>query len=284
MPMVGVIVMLSSPKPSSRARSQRKNALTGALLLMASLAVALGFFAASALAVVSTLEGRPYGVTPRSVELPANHVGEPPAFEPALFDNTEGNAVVKSSNVYAIYWDPSGYQYHSDWQHVIDGFLHNLGAESGSLISTFAVDTQYVDKANHRGGYSITFRGAYTDTDPYPTHPCIDPAPLHLGDAVTCITDAQVQEELKSYIAQHALQTGMNTIFYVLTPPGVTLCLDGGGVSGHCSDYAISGEPKVTKENFKRSFCSYHSDINPTASTEGDASTILYAAIPWTAG
>jgi hypothetical protein len=273
MPMEGVIAMLSYPTSANRARracSSHQIALKGILLLGAALTALLGLAVTSALAMVTPIEGHSYGVTPRSIELPTN--------DPSEFANAEGHAVVKSSNVYAVYWDPTDH-YHGDWQHVIDGFLHNVGAESGSLASVFAVDTQYVDRANHRGGYSVTFRGAYTDTDPYPTPGgCVDPQPLEGADAITCVTDAQVQEELKSFVAQHSLQAGMNAIFYVLTPPGVTVCLDGGGAAGHCSDHSVA------KESYEHSFCSYHADINPTGSTEGDASTVLYAVVPWTAG
>jgi hypothetical protein len=81
-------------------------------------------------------------------------------------------------------------------------------------------------------------------------------------------------------MAQHQLPTGMGTIYYLLTPPGVTVCLDTGTSTGHCSDY--SGSPGET--SYKHSFCSYHSDVNPGKLATGDANTILYAAIPWTAG
>ena len=72
----------------------------------------------------------------------------------------------------------------------------------------------------------------------------------------------------------------MGAIFYLLTPPGVTVCLDGGGPNGHCSDY--EGLPGET--SYENSFCSYHSDINPGNPADGSSSTILYAAIPWVAG
>lgn len=287
--MLGVIAMLSHPTmPTAhgrRARSLREIVVQGGLLLIASLAVTLGSFSAPALAKVVKIEEnseeRHYGVTPRSLELPSSNL----ELRPNEFENFEGHAVVHSSNVYAVYWDPTKYRYHGDWLHLIDGFFHNMGAESGSLSNVFAVDTQYVDRANLRNGYGITFRGAYADTDAYPTTGnCTDPAPLHGADAITCVTDAQIKEELKSFIAAHQLQTGMNAIFYVLTPPGVTVCLDGGGATGHCSDYKHTGEPKVVEENFKRSLCSYHADINPTGATEGDSSTILYAVVPWIAG
>ena len=70
----------------------------------------------------------------------------------------------------------------------------------------------------------------------------------------------------------------MGNIFYVLTPPGVTVCLDEGGPTGHCSDY------EATQASYEHSFCSYHSDVSTTNPSEGDANTILYAMIPWTAG
>ena len=94
------------------------------------------------------------------------------------------------------------------------------------------------------------------------------------GDAITCITDKQIREELQNFvISQHGLHKGMGSIFYVLTPPGVTVCAEAGESPTACSsDAAVPA-----------SFCSYHSDINPTSPT-GDENTILYAVIPWIAG
>jgi hypothetical protein len=295
--MVDVIAMLSRPTTTRPAHPSRRIALKGAFLLLAALAVTLGLLSAPAFAKLTEVEGHAFGVTPRSVEMPSNPPPpEPLRFDPAKFANNEGHAVVKSSNVSAIYWDPTDH-YNSDWQHVINGFLHNVGSESGSLSNVFAVDSQYVDKSDHRGGYSIAYRGAYTDTNPYPAIPgCVDPEPLKGSDPITCVTDAQIQEELKSFIVQHSLQTGMSAIFYVLTPPGVTVCLDGGALASTCSDYERAeyalGESEVErkekqqeeKARLEGSFCSYHGDINPSASPEGDAGTVLYAVLPWTAG
>lgn len=275
MPMGAVIVMLrllTPANPDRRARSPRKLAVGGALLLVVALTAMLAMSATSAFAMVNEVEGRFYGVTPRSTELPTNN--------PSGFANAEGHVVVQSSNVYAIYWDPSGYAYHGDWQHLINGFFQNLGVEAdGPSNNGFLVDSQYVDKTNQRGPYKVTFRGAYTDTNPYPApEGCKDPAPLPDKEAITCLSDGQIQTELKSFISQHTLQTGMNAIFYVLTPPGVTVCLDSGGPTGHCSDYEASAK------SYENSFCSYHNYINPTKAPEGDSSTILYAVVPWIAG
>jgi len=209
----------------------------------------------------------------------------------AEFANPNGAAVLHSNQTYAIYWDPTDH-YHGDWQGLIDNFFQALGAESGSLNSVFAVDSQYVDKSNQPAAYRSTFLGAYTLTTKYPASGCKDPAPLEEPDQLViegaptpvCLTNEQIQQELKSFIALHGLPKGMGTIYYLLTPPGVTVCLD--EAATHCSDYSgAEGGP-----SYKHSFCSYHSDINPDAETNpeavanGDANTILYSVVPWTAG
>jgi hypothetical protein len=164
---------------------------------------------------------------------------------PESFANLSGDPVLPANKTYAIYWDPT-YHYHNDWEEVIDKFFQNMGSASGSLASVFAVDTQYTDAANQHAAYASTFMGAYTDTDPYPTgvSNCKDPHPLEgesyphkEPDAITCLTNAQLETELKLFIADHKLPTGLGTVFYLLTPPGVTVCTDGGGTKGHCSDF-----------------------------------------------
>jgi hypothetical protein len=188
--------------------------------------------------------------------------------EPANFANPSGSPVLHSNNTYAIYWDPTDH-YHGDWQHLVNTFFENLGTASGSLANVFAVDTQYTDKTNFPAAYRSAFLGAYTDTSAYPAAGCTDPHPLEVGDAITCLTDQQVREQLETFVSANGLQKGMGTIFYVLTPPGVTVCVDAGGSASHCSSNSASPS----------SFCSYHSNIGG-----GDANTILYAVVPWTAG
>ncbi len=215
------------------------------------------------------------GVQPRSTEILD---GFGPTAE--SFANESGHPIVSSNKTYAIYWDPTD-QYHGDWQHLIATFLQRVGSGSGSTASVFAVDSQYTDAANQHASYKSTYTAAYTDTTPYPLAGCTDPNPLEAPDQITCLSDAQVRTELESFVSQHGLTKGMGSIFYVLTPPGVTVCLDAGGSpKGHCSDY--SGLPG--KESYENSFCSYHADISPTSPTTGDANTILYAVVPWTAG
>jgi len=153
--------------------------------------------------------------------------------------------VMHAAGTYAIYWDPQDY-YHGDWQELIDGFLANLGSAGGKLSNVFAVDTQYTDRTNKPATSASAFYGAYTDTNSYPqSEGCADPHPLEFGMPVlesggpVCLTGKQIRTQIETFIGeQHGLRKGMGTIFYLLTPPGVTVCLDGGGATGHCSDFA----------------------------------------------
>lgn len=237
--------------------------------------------AAPAGAVVVQVGSAEVGLQPRNTESFFEGNGG------ASFANASGNPVVHGNATYDVFWDPTN-AYHGDWQEAIDEFQRRVGADSGSLANVFAVDEQYTDRTNVPATYHTVFKGAYTDTDAYPPTVCTDPHPFQTADQIVinkvhtavCITDAQLREELEKFVDQHVLPKGMGTIYNVLTPPGVAVCLDAGGGTGHCSDYSGA----VGGTSYKNSFCSYHGDINPGGSPTGDPNTVLYATIPWTAG
>jgi hypothetical protein len=251
----------------------RAPALAVALTAILSLLVA-----APAGAVVTEVGPTAVGLQPRN----ATTLGTVGA-EPGTFANENGNVVLHGSGDYAIFWDPKK-ELHHEWVTNLSTFFHHLG-EAG-LGTGFADLGQYRDRSNAITKFQALFKGAYSDTAKFPEIAgCKDPNPLSQG-AVTCLTDAQLREQLKSFVTSHGLPTGMGTVYFLITPPGVTVCLD--SAATHCSDYTLSAkeEEKEQRESvsWKNSFCSYHADINPNNAPQGDSSTILYAAIPWTAG
>ena len=269
-----------------------------ATLIVAALLATLLLCAAPARAVVNTeLPGVRVGLQPRNgesvldatlTENTSNVWANTPV--PHTFENPLGNPVLHGTNLYAIYWDPMN-RYDGDWQHVINTFFQSVGAASGSTASVFGVDAQYTDRSNLPAAYQASYHTAYTDTHVYPVSPgCTDPRPLKKWreeeKAITCLTDSQLQQELARFITAENLPKGMNSVYYLLTPPGVAVCLDAGAT--HCSDFTRSAEEETknefASETYKKSFCSYHADINPGGTESGDGNTILYAAIPWTAG
>ncbi|HEY2283660.1 MAG TPA: PKD domain-containing protein [Solirubrobacteraceae bacterium] len=156
---------------------------------------------------------------------------------------------------------------------MIDQFFQNVSSASGALESVFAVDTQYTDKTNEPAFYRSAFRGSYPDKTPYPSAGCKDPKPLEAPYAITCLSAKQVREQIESFISREKLPKGMETVYYLLTPPGVTVCTDEGETASDCSSNSSAN-----------SFCSYHAAITPTNPTTGDKNTILYGVIPWVAG
>jgi PKD domain len=259
--------------------SSRLHRLPGALrsffvlrftLLCAPILAALALGTAPASALVVEVGGTKFGVQRHSA--PASlFAGE--GLQPATFANAGGDPVVHQNSTYAIFWDPD-YRYLDPWTEVIDQFFQNMSTASGALESVFAVDTQYTDKTDKPAYYRSMFRGSYPDKASYPaTAGCKDPNPLEAPDAIACLSAKQVREQLESFISREKLPKGMETIYYVLTPPGVTVCTDEGETASACSSNSSAN-----------SFCSYHAAITPTNPTTGDKNTILYGVIPWVAG
>ena len=263
--------------PARAGHSRPLRLLTLALLACAASAALL---ASSAQALVTEVEGTAAGIQPRTAELRG-----PVASTPTTgFSNENGNVVVSGSEVFVVYWDPEVW-FHHEWVTNVDTFLHDLGEASGQDGSIFSALGQYRDRANEQASYRTVFKGSYSDTAPFPAGKCADPEPMLEGQ-IACLTDAQLREQLQSFIAAHGTPKGMHAIYYLLTPPGVTVCLD--EAAGHCSDFALSAEEikkgKRESTSYKNSFCSYHGAINPDKAAQGDGNTILYAAIPWVAG
>ena len=265
------------PLPASRL-------LAAAIALVA---LALGAFASTAGAEVISVGGQKYGVelhaTSNDQFIPAKGLGG--EFTP--LESGLGGPVMHSSNVYAIYWDPAKLRpgdpgrpgrYHGDWQATINTFLHDLASESGTNVGPLAVAPQYTDSAKGRAMYAMTFRGAYADHETYPADGCTDPDEA-LNKNFACLTDAQLRAELAAFMTANKLKGGTETIYYLFTPPGVTVCLQ----AERCSDSIVKDpyaeeRTKEEQESYAKSFCSYH------AETTVEGRETVYATIPWVAG
>jgi hypothetical protein len=278
--------LVPARRPRVAGRTQAVLATVVATLACSACLSALAPSASAKVVSIETTEStEKFGVEARN----AYAIGEVGA-EPLTFENLSGHPVLHSASTYVIYWDPTA-TYDNDWQQLIDEFVHNMSVSGGEFHNVFVVDSQYRDSSNKPATAHSSFHGAYTDTNPYPAPGCTDPEALEIG-ALTCLSDTQVRAQLEAFIAEHSLPKGMGAIYYMLTPPGVTVCLDEGGESGNCSDHVENQRiveheaelPEAKNESYRNSFCSYHGAITPTSPETGDANTILYGMIPWTAG
>ncbi|HUB36654.1 MAG TPA: IPT/TIG domain-containing protein [Solirubrobacteraceae bacterium] len=169
-----------------------------------------------------------------------------------------GGPVMSSNTNYALYWDPPGAsEYPAGYETGIDRYFEDVAHDSGGLQNTDSILTQYYDQAGEHANYDSHFAGALLDTDPYPANGC--------SEAPTCLTDAQLRNELRAYVEAHKLPIDLAHEYFVLTPPGVEGCYEAAGHS--CS--------AGTKH---AAYCAYHSFI---ATEKG---TLVYADNPYVAG
>ena len=217
-----------------------------------------------------------------------------------------GGPVIHASDSYAIYWDPDEL-YNPEWMRLIDGYFQNVGAASGGLGDVFSVNAQYGEtgysnnptalastKEKHAANQS-TFRGAYTDTEAYPVTKNCHEKPGATFPAVACLTDKQIQTMLTKLVKSGKLPGTTGTppgaeskstpAYYVLTPPGVTVCTEELSIASTCSNSAkLEKESKEIKEgkithNAETGICGYHSWTEPEPTKP-----IVYAVQPWVAG
>jgi hypothetical protein len=221
--------------------------------------LALTATGASAL-VVRLAHGKALGYEPVHGTL-AQSLRLAPAAKPAgkqpplLYHN---GPIMPSNTNYAFYWDPAGAPaYASGYQAGVDLYLERLAHDSGGHQNVDSVSTQYGDAAGEHAEYDSHFAGAIVDTDPYPANGCTA--------ASICLTDAQLQAELESYIAAHKLPTDLEHEYFMLTPPGVESCFE--AASNQCSAGSTSAV-----------YCAYHGSISV------HAGVIVYADDPYTTG
>jgi hypothetical protein len=162
-----------------------------------------------------------------------------------------GGPVMTSNTNYTFYWSPSASSaYPAGYQEGVDRYLADLAHDSGGNQNVDSVATQYSNGGGEAVAYDSHFAGAILDTDPYPANGC--------KKALICLTDAQLQAELSSYITANGLPKDLTHEYFILTPPGVENCFTAGGTE--CS--AASKTP---------TYCAYHGSF---ASGKG---TIVYA-------
>jgi hypothetical protein len=226
------------------------------LLLLALLATAMaGAGASSASAVIVKLSsGKRVSYQPlRGVR--AQSLLQPFAASNLVY---HGGPVMTSNTNYAFYWVPSGSPaYPSGYQTGVDRYLEDLAHDSGGNQNVDSVATQYTNGAAEAVSYDSHFAGAIIDTTPYPKNGC--------KAATICLTDGQLQAEIKSYVTSHGLPQDLAHEYFMLTPPGVEDCFGAGGAE--CS--AGSSHP---------TYCAYHGSISVSGGV------IVYANDPYVGG
>jgi hypothetical protein len=248
--MRGRAAAIAADRADTRARP-----LLGGLLALA-LALMLAVGASSASAVIVRL---PNGTTVSYQPLSGSAAAAVRAQSFAGKNLTyHGGPVMTSNTNYTFYWAPSGSPaYAAGYQSGVNQYMEDLAHDSGGNQNVDSVATQYTNGASEPAAYNSHFGGAIIDTNPYPKSGC--------KAAAICLTDKQIQAEIKSWVTSHSLPQGLTHEYFLLTPPGVESCFTAAGTE--CSAGIEGG-----------AFCAYHGAISATGGS------IVYANDPYVVG
>ena len=175
----------------------------------------------------------------------------------------QGGPVMHANETFTLEWEGQAPNtYWSTTKGFVQGFLSDVASASGQRVSPYSDTTQYWDggTVQNRAAYSSAFGGGCDDngtakcqfgsttgSGPGNSLPSSSSCPVtgnnifggnSAGGSSTtpnnlCVTDTQIQGEVKSLIANDALiahtQPGHTPLVTVLTPPGVVVCLDSAG-------------------------------------------------------
>jgi hypothetical protein len=163
-----------------------------------------------------------------------------------------GGPVMHTNQTYTIFWAPSGFSYPAGYENLVKQYFTDVAHDSGGSQNVYPIDNQYFDGSGNIT-YSSTFAGTIDDTHAYPASGCVD------GFGTTeCLTDAQLQAEIKSVVAAQGWPHNGTTEYFMVTPQNVGSCFDSS--STQCS-YSL--------------YCAYHSSFNVTGGEE------IYANMPF---
>ncbi len=133
-----------------------------------------------------------------------------------------GGAVMTTNKTYTVFWQPSGQYMQSGYQATVNQYFTDVSHDSGMPTNVYAAGTQYTMNGNTNIQYASTFAGTATDTSAFPVNGCTPSG----GESV-CLSDAQLQAELKKVIGQQGWTINGTNMFFIFTPRNVGSCDQG---------------------------------------------------------
>ena len=172
-----------------------------------------------------------------------------------------GGAVMHDVTVHTVFWAPPGFHFDgapglltTDYVSLIQRYFSDVAHDSGSTENAYAVLRSYPDGSGP-AGYHISYSPAADSVyvnNPYPTPfaQCASPSGIS-----TCVTDAQVQQELNR--VRGGAPGGLHDVWLVFLPPNVDECTN----LGACGTNTFAGYHSLA--NFGRGPVIYAVVIDP---------------------
>src|SRR5690242_10530142 len=237
------------------------------LLMTLVLAAAVAVSAIAAQSASATLKSLPNGQTVSYLPL-RSAPAAPTPFDLAFANmDYNGGPVMPANTDYMLMWSPQGLgAYPGGFVSGIARYFTDLAHDNGGTQNVDSVGPQYNDLTGAVANYDVSFGGVLVDTDPYPASQCPANAPV-----TNCLTDAQIQQEIASFVTGHNLPTDLSHEYFLLTPPHVESCFGNDPATNFdgCSAGIVPFRPYAA-------YCAYHG--NTTTST-----MVFYANMPYDA-
>ncbi len=192
-----------------------------------------------------------------------------------------GASADQSLVVTPIYWEPPGASPYPDgYQSLINRYIADVAAASGTDSNVYSVTTEYYQMTNGAKSqirYQIDAGTPVVDPAPLPSDGCTP----H-GDSTSCITDAQLRDELTRLVSTLGLQTGLGHFYPVFLPPNVeTEDSDGtNSASSFCGYHRSfgSGSAEIVygNEPFVATNCDAGQAPNGNIAADGAISTLSH--------
>jgi hypothetical protein len=201
---------------------------------------------------------------------------------PLIYNNASFGALVMGATgtvtVTPIYWAPSGFSFPTGYASIVNRYVTDIAADSGKTANTYAILPEYYQQTGTAQSkqnikYQIAAGTAINDTTAYPTGGCTaEPG------ATVCISQAQVEAELKSVISTNSLTADINHFYVMLFPAGVDQLFGSshavGGFCGiHGATQTSAGAPVIyADEPYVVAGCTsgQYPNNNPGADTQVD--------------
>ncbi|HEV2590802.1 MAG TPA: hypothetical protein VGU02_02815, partial [Gaiellaceae bacterium] len=185
--------------------------------------------------------------------------------------------VMTSNTNYMIFWLPSGYRMASNYVQVITQYFKDQAHDSWGNDNVDSVAVQYMGTKDGEIYYDSSYGGFAIDTNPFPKSSCMksyaafanDLADGHLAmkGVTNCLSDAQLQTEVKRFADAQGWPHGPTNEFFMYTPHNVGSCF---------SPDSASNAANLANACTWDYYCAYHSSFGSTPSTE-----YIYANMPW---
>lgn len=176
-----------------------------------------------------------------------------------------GGQIMPTIQIYNIFWKPLTLQsgaaanMSAHYMFVANGLAtdyagHDISSNNTQYYQNISGVT-YVSGLSTPGGGGGSYGGSYLDTNAYPASVCSDSA-----TPKNCITDPQLQRELKRVMALNGWTGGLNKIYMIYTAQGEGSCFTASSGAANC---AYTG------------YCAYHSSMMI------GATPVIYANEPY---